>query len=47
MTMCDAIISRKRGKIFNKIKSTMKVKGTCDIKICDHNLQANEKEWHA
>jgi hypothetical protein len=25
--MCDAIISRKRGKIFNKIKSTMKVRG--------------------
>jgi hypothetical protein len=45
--MHDTIISRKRGEIFNKIKLAVNVGGTCDIKICDCNLQAKEKEENA
>ncbi len=38
LTVRDAILTRKRGKIFNKIKLTMKVGGTCDIKLHDRDL---------
>jgi hypothetical protein len=34
----DAILAKKRGKVFNKIKLTMKVGGTCDIKLRDRDL---------
>jgi hypothetical protein len=34
----DAIFTRKRGKVFNKVKLIMKVGGTCDIKLRDHDL---------
>ncbi len=48
--MRDTILARKRGKIFNKIKLTMKVGGTYDIKLRDRDLYAKErkgmgKEW--
>jgi hypothetical protein len=43
----DAIISRKIEEIFNQIQSAMNVWGICDIKICDHNLQAKEKGGNA
>ncbi len=36
--MRDAILAKKRGKVFNKIKLTMKVGGTCDIKLRDRDL---------
>jgi hypothetical protein len=44
------MLTRKRGKIFNKNQIAMKVEGICDIKLCDRNLYATErkgvgKEW--
>ncbi len=48
--MRDAMLTRKRGKIFNKNQIPMKVEGTCDIELCDRNLFVKErkgvgKEW--
>jgi hypothetical protein len=38
MAICDAIISRKKEKVFNQIESTMNVWGIYDIKMRDYNL---------
>jgi hypothetical protein len=42
--MRDAMLTRKRGNIFNKNRIVMKVEGTCDIKLCDCNLYAKERK---
>ncbi len=42
--MRDAMPAKKIGKIFDKNQIAMKVEGTCDIKLCDHNLYAKERK---
>jgi hypothetical protein len=36
--MRNAIISREREEIFNKIELVVNVGGTCDIKVRNHDL---------